>query len=514
MIRFSVFSGGEPAGSVDLCGAYVVGSDHVPIRADIALKNGQIQCGKRTAGPAALAILWPVPGMGKILLETTRLPERETPYVLQVELLRGRLMRMVNKVEEWQQFDGEAGKTDAERIGQCRAALIEALKADGPAEAAAIAERGLAIAVETGEDMVLRLARDLYDRRRRQPQIAPRRPFGCTVDLKNGNETYRRRLTSGFDFATIPFSWQELQPSEQQFNWKATDSWVEWLAKNRIPVRGSSLVSFEERHVPPWLYVWEHDFETLRDLIYDHVRRVVHRYGAHITTWDVISGIHACNCLSFNFEQLMELTRMSVAVAKQVCPRATVTIDLVAPWGEYYARNQRTIPPLLYADMAIQSGVNFDAFGLQFYFGVGVDGMYVRDFFQIATLLDRFAALGKPLHVTAVQVPSGMEPDKGDAWGGQMPVSGGGMWREEWSEQLQSRWLRSFYELALSKPMIESVTWRNLSDQAGHYLPNGGLLRADLTPKPAYEQLLAMRKDLLSNGRSGRAVAVGRSVPR
>jgi hypothetical protein len=188
-----------------------------------------------------------------------------------------------------------------------------------------------------------------------------------------------------------------------------------------------------------------------------------------------------------------------------------VSIDLVAPWGEYYARNQRTIPPLLYADMAIQSGINFDGFGLQFYFGVGVDGMFVRDFFQISNLLDRFSSLGRPLHVTAVQVPSAMEAHKDDAWGGQMSVARGGMWREEWSEKLQSRWLRHFYELALSKPMVESVTWRKLSDHADHHVPFGGLLRADMSPKPAFDELTAMRQDLLNNGRGGRAVSAGKT---
>jgi len=515
MLCFSVYSGGKPADSVDLGGAYLVGSDNVPLRAEIEYRKGQLVCSKRTAGPAALALLWPVPGMGRILLETTRLPERQKPYILPVELLRGRLMRMINKVEEWQQFDPEAAADDLVAIRRCRAVLVEALNEDDSAAASVIAEQGLAEAVRVGEEMVLRLAQVCYGRRRRPPQIAPRRPFGCTLDIRNGSEVYRRHLASAFDFAAIPFSWQNIQPSEQQFNWKPVDTWVEWLSRNRIPTRGTTLVSLDERNVPPWVYVWEHDFETLRDLIAEHVRRVVRRYSNHISMWDVISGIHAENCLSFNFEQLMELTRMAVAITKQLCPRAVVNIDLVAPWGEYYARNQRTIPPLLYADMAIQSGINFDGFGLQIYFGLGLDGMYVRDFFQVSALLDRFAALGKPIHITAVQVPSSMEPNRGDGWGGQKRIADGGQWREDWSEELQARWLRGFYELALSKPIIESVTWRCLSDQPGHFLPNGGLLRADLTPKPAYENLVAMRKELLANGRSGRAVpSTGRPTQR
>jgi hypothetical protein len=72
----------------------------------------------------------------------------------------------------------------------------------------------------------------------------------------------------------------------------------------------------------------------------------------------------------------------------------------------------------------------------------------------------------------------------------------GGQWHQTWSEALQAEWLRQFYRIALSKPFVESVTWRDLADVPGHYLPFGGLLRGDLSPKPAYEALLELRKEL------------------
>ena len=127
--------------------------------------------------------------------------------------------------------------------------------------------------------------------------------------------------------------------------------------------------------------------------------------------------------------------------------------------------------------------------------------MYVRDMFQISSMIDRFGGRGKPLHITGVQVPSATTVDKDDAWGGAVSIDGGGAWRGEWSEELQSRWLRAFYRIARSKPTVDTITWRDLSDTQGHYLPLGGLLRRDLTPKPAFEQLAAVRKEILGNGR-------------
>jgi len=185
-----------------------------------------------------------------------------------------------------------------------------------------------------------------------------------------------------------------------------------------------------------------------------------------------------------------------------MAPDAVTLVDLVAPWGEYYSRNPRTIPPLLYADMIVQNSVNFDALGLQFYVGAARDGMYVRDMFQLSSMIDRFASFGKPVHITAVQAPSNPSADEEDAWSGHYPPSQAGRWHDDWSEALQSRWLREFYNIALSKPFVETITWRDLADAGAHYLPHGGLLRADLSPKLAYEQLCTIRAQIHADGQT------------
>ena len=495
MLRFCVYSDGQRAAGVDLSSAHLVGPDGVGVRAEIAFKDGEIVCRKMYPGPAGLALLWPVQGAGRILLQTTRLPERDRPYVLDVELARGMLMRLSQRQEDWELDDPECHETLSDQVSQSRDLLIEALQADDEAAAAELAARSLSLAVQAGEDLSLKHAGTALVKRREGNGFG-KRLFGCMIDVNNPAETHDGLLPGTFDFVTVPLCWRQLEPREQQFDWKPADAWVEWLSKKSVVMKGSGLVDFTEKSVPDWLYIWEHDFETIRDLLYEHIRRVINRYGQYIQAWDVVTGLHATNSMSFNTGQLMELTRMAAAVARQLAPRATTIIDLIAPWGEYYARNQRTIPPMMYADMVMQSGIQFDAFGLQFYFGLGRDDMYVRDMFQISSLLDRFGNRGKRLHITAVQVPSGMAADQDDAWGGEVSIGNGGAWRSDWTEEVQSEWVRSFYEIALSKPFVDTVTWRDLGDHSKHYLPHGGLLRGDLSPKPAYEQLAALRQGI------------------
>ncbi|MBI1827189.1 MAG: endo-1,4-beta-xylanase [Planctomycetes bacterium] len=502
MISFAVYQNGRLAERLNLNGAYAVGVDDVPLRAEITFKAGIITCRKRAGGPAGLALLWEAADVGTILLETIRVVERDRPYILQVELARGRLMRITHKLEDWGVNDFESATDFVERISAARGILVQALKADDPAEAAELGDEALAEAIKVSEDLS-RFHAQAFLVRRKQSGGLGKRALGCTATLDKNNDIARKRLTGAFDFVTLPIVWRDVEPTEQAFNWKLVDSWVEALSKSRTPIRGTELLSFNVRNIPDWLYIWEHDFDTIRDLAFEHVRRVLNRFGQHIQNWVVVSGIHAPNCFTFSFEQLIELTRMATALTKQLSPRGTTIIELTAPWGEYYARNQRTIPPTLFADMCIQSGLNFDAFGLQFIFGPATDGNFVRDMFQISTILEAFSKLGKPIHVTAAQVPSevrGHKPEPAEAPGS---INDGGSWHGPWSDQIQAQWLRDFYAIALSKVFVESVSWNAISDQSGRGVPMGGLLRSDLAPKSAYKDLLSFREEIFGQPKTG-----------
>ena len=486
MLSFSVFENGVPARQFDVAGAYVVGTDDVALRADITFEDGIIHCDKRAPGPAGLAIMWPTDGAGTLLLDTVRLLERMKPYVLSVELARGRLLRINQKLEDWGLQDFVGIEPIGEQITEARATLIQALMADAPAQASVLGAKALASALQASEALAQYHAQALPPRRR-AGSGATRALLGCSVGHLAPTEPQLQRLAGAFDFINLRAIWRDIEPREQQFNWKPLDAWVEAAVKRRIPIKMSSLLSFTERDVPDWLYIWEHDFDTMRDLAAEHLRRVVSRYAQYVHAWDAISGIHANCCFAFTFEQLLELTRMATALVRKTAPRATSLVNLVGPWGEYYAANQKTIPPMLFAEMVVQGQVDFDGFGLECPFGPPLEGMYVRDLFQVASLLDAFSKLGKPIHMTSVQVPAA--PVDAD------DPAAGGMWLAPWSERCQAEWTRRFLQIASSRPFVESVVWRSLTDNADDDIPSGGLLRGDLSPRLAYGEFAKMRAD-------------------
>lgn len=479
MLRIKVFEDGSPAKSVDLSTAYLVGNDRVPLRADVKFTGGEIHFDTRSRGAAALCIQWAVPGVGRILLETPRLQERKAPYNLNLELARGQLMRIAQKREDWGLYDFPEGQPLYQEIDAARELLVAALTAADESTAAKLADACLAAGVKVGENLTT-LHADVFLKRRQDANQLAKRPLGCRIDPGQISDAYLKQLADVFDFAVVPFSWSSIEPQDGVQKPSHLDAAIKAVWQKRIPIWGATLLSFDPVQLPTWLGKAGRDYERFREYVNRHIRHVVKTYGPYVQVWEVINAAHAYNPMGFTFEQIMDLTRISSLVVKQMSPKCQAVVGIVFPWGEYYARDARTIPPSLYAEMAVQSGINFDAFGLDIRFGTGEPGGCARDLLQLSSQLDRFGALGKPIHITAAGVPSATaQPSDGD-------------WHGAWSPAIQAEWLRQFFRIALSKPFVESVVCLRLADGAD---PNG-LIDHSGKPKPAYQEILRLHRDI------------------
>ena len=413
--------------------------------------------------------------------------------MLNVELARFRLMKIMQKQEDWNLFD--FGKSDkfSQRFGEAQALLSDALgRLDEPAEAAALADRSMEMSVDLSEQLANFHAELLINRRRAANGFV-KHIFGCRVDSTVQNEKYRDTLAASFDYAILPMGWKQLHPQEQQFNTDPVDDWIESLNKKRLPAIAGPLIRLGPDHVPDWMVIWEHDFDMLRELAYEYVQKIVTRYRRGVAVWNVASGIATNAAFTLSFEQVIELTRLLVSQVKSILPNARTLVTINEPYGEYHARGRGAVHPLLYAEMVAQAGINFDAFGVEIEMGVPRPGMFVRDLFQVSNMLDRYGALGRPIFLTAVGVPGRWLPDPSDESEGRLNPSEAGQWRRPWDPELQAEWMEAVYHVALSKPFVESIAWGNLAD-LHQTLPGGGLLDDMLRPKPAFQRLQQMRE--------------------
>ena len=216
MLRFDVYHNGVPAREIDLAGAYLFGEDVIPVRADLTAADGRISCTKRIPGPCGLALLWSAEKSGRLLLRTTRLPERSKPYILNVELARAQMTCIAQKREDWGLIDYADADALNRAIDVARRKFVSSLKATDPVEASRLADDAIAEAVTLGEKIALFHADIFLTRRRASAAAAAKTAFGCAVDLLSMTEAYQQRLREAFDFVSIPIPWKHTEPKEQQ----------------------------------------------------------------------------------------------------------------------------------------------------------------------------------------------------------------------------------------------------------------------------------------------------------
>src|SRR5947207_364767 len=134
---------------------------------------------------------------------------------------------------------------------------------------------------------------DLLLNRRRASGAFVKHVVGCRVNSLVQNQKYKETIAENFDYAVLPMTWRQLQPEEAVFNTDSVDEWVEMLARKRVPIIAGPLVSLDEGMIPDWMFIWEHDFDTLREMAYEFVQKVVQRYRRAIGACIVVSGVHA-----------------------------------------------------------------------------------------------------------------------------------------------------------------------------------------------------------------------------
>ena len=492
-LRFEVYRDGQRVMNFQPQGAMVIGPESMPMPGDVTFQDGLLVAERSDESAMGIALLWDMGAAGAYHMETTRLQQRDKPYILNVELARWRLMKLMQKQEDWNLFDFPRAEKFQQKFKEAAGLLADALgKLDRPGEAAVTADQALATSVELSEQLASFHAELLINRRSQARQFV-RHIFGCRVDSTVQNQKYKDVAGSAFDYAVVPMSWKQLQPEEQVFNTESVDDWIETLSRKRLPIIGGPLVRLNEVDTPDWMFIWEHDFDTLREMAFEHVQRVVMRYRKAVAVWNVVAGMSANVLFPMSFEQIIELTRLLVSQVKNILPTARTLVTITQPWGEYQAKAPQSVAPVLYAEMVVQAGINCEGFGLELEMGVPKPGMFVRDLFQISCLLDKFATLGRPLFLTAVCAPSRATPDLGDSSEGRLDPSQGGRWRRAWDRQLQAEWMEAVYRLALSKPYVESIAWADLAD-LNPGLPGGGLMDDMMQPKASFTKLQEMRE--------------------
>lgn len=286
------------------------------------------------------------------------------------------------------------------------------------------------------------------------------------------DEAYLKRFEALFNYATVPLYWRYLEPSKGRRDYPRVDAMVDWCAARGIAMKGHPLLWDSEHGYPTWSG-GQPDAATQRA----HVEDLLGRYKDRIQYWEVVNE-------PANHPGVKMMP--AHGWARAAAPDAVLVVN---EYGPFYNGH----PPFrALLEDAKKAGTPFDAVGIQAHAPPDMAFPLAR----VWRILDDYATLGVPIHITEFIPPSS---------GGAIS---GAVWRGQWSEASQAAYAEDLYRVLFAHPAVAAISWWDFSDQ-GAWIPHGGLLRADATPKPAYDRLHRLIKETWHTRAEGATDAAG-----
>ena len=303
--------------------------------------------------------------------------------------------------------------------------------------------------------------------------------FGCNIfgfdhcgDAAR-DAAYKQRFEGLFNYATVGFYWRWYESERGRPNYAYTDQVVAWCVEHGIRLKGHPLLWGNEAGVPPWS-----KGQPAPELQRARVQEIMTRYRGKIGNWEVVNEpSHEAQ------PKIDEPYRW----ARAADPAAHLIVN------DYYVFADGAPGFLKLLTEAQRAGVPFDGIGIQ------AHEPRTRRFplERVQAILDRYAALGKTLQITEYEPTSGGAPIEGSHLAGV------------WDEAAQADYAEKFYRVCFAHPAMRAITWWDLSDR-GSWLPGGGLVRADMSPKPVYARLRKLIREDWSTRFEGATGADGR----
>jgi len=302
--------------------------------------------------------------------------------------------------------------------------------------------------------------------------------FGCgllnlnSYQSKMLNEKYEQYFLELFNYATLPFFWDGYEPEPGNTAEDYIRGAVSWAKSKGIVVQGHPLIwALSE---PGWAV--EYCPDEMEVLQQSRISGIVKRFCPLVDYWNVLnepclhledSGAVGKWLQAYGIDAV---TIKALELARANCGEAKLLVNDFNVSDEY----------LSFLQNLVEQKAPLDAIGLQAHMHGGVWRLnYIWD------ICERFSRFGIPLQFTEVTVLSGgLQQHDGDDYGGTT----------EEAESYQAKYVSALYTLLFSHPAVEGITWWDLSDLNAWKGAPAGLLRRDMSPKPAYESLRRLIK--------------------
>lgn len=452
---------------------------------NVEVSGGIATCRKGSDESARLHVAWEVPGFGRPMLTTASLIEREEPYFLALELVRGKLVQVRNQLAAWETEGLKPSEEFREEFQRAHRHFSRASSQQDDVEACASeAERALQEVCGAAE----RLARERteYDVLKQQRKYQHLHTLlGTAINTRGLSGSDESTFLETFNALAIPMDWRSIEPEQGELIWETVDRQLAWCELHRLIPKGGPLLNLGPNGFPDWLWAWEKDARNVQSFIADFVETAVERYAGRIRLWEIAARGNSGGALALPEERRLEIVARMLDLAHHRDPESQLFLRIDQPWGEYQARGQHRLSPFQYADALLRAGLGLSGINLEVAVGYEPRGSGVRDPLEWFRMIEAWGALRVPLFVT-LAFPTSAESDSNSTSDLEVAAPN---WKGAWSPDLQTRWIETYLPPLLASPIVSGVFWDHFSDVGPHLFPHGGLLDGVGKAKPAVEAI-------------------------
>ncbi|MFP6764290.1 MAG: endo-1,4-beta-xylanase, partial [Planctomycetaceae bacterium] len=326
VMRFTVHPAGLLSTESDLLETYISGFDGRVFPARVELTPDQVEIRRMNSDSGKLHIAYPVEDFGCPVISTATLRESDTPYILSLELARGRIVQLRNQLAVWEGL-GMMIPGEFRELHQASHHLFAQATAAKPDVVQVCRYADAAIAKSLAAADILTTAyvhQRLTVRLKRSSQLPV--SFGCGINCGEVIESHGEVFQQAFNSAAIPIRWKQIEKQEGEYVWDLPDQLVEWGTENRLLLRGGPLLNLSPHGLPEWLKQWGHDFFNLQSFLSDFVETAINRYLGRVRIWEISSRVNTGGAFNLNEEERLTLVARTLEVARQVDEEAQLII--------------------------------------------------------------------------------------------------------------------------------------------------------------------------------------------
>ena len=298
---------------------------------------------------------------------------------------------------------------------------------------------------------------------------------------KEQAELRAEKLLALCNAATLPFYWARFEPERGKPMTQEVKNAAQWCLDHHLLTKGHPLCW--HTLTADWLLAMS-NAEILQAQL-ARIQRDVSDFRGLIDMWDVINEA----VIMPIFDKYDNgITRLCREMGRIHTVKAMFEAARAENPSARLLINDFDVSPAydILIEGCLEAGIEIDVIGIQSHMHQGYWGVE-----KTLEVLDHFSRFNLPIHFTETTLVSGqlMPPEIVDLNDYQV---------QEWpttpeGEERQAREAIQHYTTLFAHPLVEGITWWDMSDGGWLNAP-AGLLRRDGSSKPAYEELLKLVK--------------------